>query len=316
MISGYLQTDQSQCYDDAGNIIACAGTGQDAAYRAARVWPNPRFIENSDTVTDTLTGLMWPKNGGLFEFPLSFDEARDAVAEMNRAQMFGITDWRLPERRELFSLVSHANINPALPSDNPFLNVFPGYYWTATHCARLVRQAWYVHFGGGRVFKGMKTGSYMVWPVKQVSGRFSSDTHARTMKNPQDRFTVGPHSVTDQRTGLMWAKNADLANGPVKWSRALETVQKINEKSVSGHTDWRLPNIRELESITDMDRHSPAIAGHDVFEDIKRFYWSSTTSVYDARYAWTLYTEDGNLGVGYKSNPEFFVWCVRDGILG
>lgn len=313
MTSGYLQTDQTECYDDAGNIISCAGTGQDAAYRAGMVWPNPRFVENSDTITDTLTGLMWPQNAGLFEFPLSFSEALDAVEEMNRARMFGICGWRLPERCELFSLISHANINPALPTDNPFFNVFSGYYWTATACARLVRQAWYVHFGGGRVFKGMKAGSYMVWPVRQVSGSLF-DTCVRKMKNPQDRFTVGPYTVFDQRTGLMWAKNADIANGPVKWSQAFKTVCRINKKGVSGYTDWRLPNIRELESITDMDRHSPAISGCKAFEDIKPFYWSSTTSVYDPRYAWTLYTEDGNLGVGYKSNPEFFVWCVRDGI--
>ena len=313
MTSGIFQTDQTQCYDDAGNIIACAGTGQDAACQAGTVWPNPRFVENSDTVTDALTGLMWPQNAGLFEFPLSFNEALDAVEEMNRVQMFGVIDWRLPERRELFSLISHANINPALPADNPFSNVFPGYYWTATPCARFVRQAWYVHFGGGRVFKGMKAGSYMVWPVKQVSGRVSSDTRVRKKKNLQDRFTVGAHTVTDYRTGLMWAKNADIANGPVKWMDALETVREFNKNGVSGFNDWRLPNIRELESITDMDRHSPAIAGCEAFEDIKLFYWSSTTSVYDARYAWTLYTEDGNLGVGYKTNPEFFVWCVRDG---
>ena len=75
--------------------------------------------------------------------------------------------------------------------------------------------------------------------------------------------------------------------------------------------DWRLPNIRELESITDMDRHSPAIAGADLFDNLQPFYWSSTTSVYDLRYAWALYTEDGNLGVGVKANPEFCVWCVR-----
>ena len=59
-------------------------------------------------------------------------------------------------------------------------------------------------------------------------------------------------------------------------------------------------------------RHSPAIAASHLFENIQPFYWSATTSVYDPRYAWTLYTEDGNLGVGYKANPEFHVWCVRN----
>lgn len=135
------------------------------------------------------------------------------------------------------------------------------------------------------------------------------------IKDEKIRFIVSPDTVTDQRTGLMCAKNADIANGLIKWIEALETVRKINKNGVSGYTDWRLPNIRELESITDMDRHSPAIAGREPFEDIKPFYWSSTTSVYDPRYAWTLYNNDGNLWVGYKSNSEIFVWCVRDGIL-
>jgi len=315
MISGYLQTDQTGCYDEAGNIISCAGTGQDAAYRAGMVWPNPRFVENSDTVTDTMTGLVWPQNAGMFEFPLSFNEARDAVEEMNRTQMFGVSDWRLPERRELFSLISHANINPALPADNPFFNVFPGYYWTATPCARFVRQAWYVHFGGGRVFKGMKASSYMVWPVRHIAAPPEFGQNSGKIKDKKNRFIVSSDTVTDQRTGLMWAKNADIANGPVKWIEALKTVRKINKNGVSGFMDWRLPNIRELESITDMDHHSPAIAGREAFEDLKDFYWSSTTSVYAPRYAWTLYAEDASLGVGYKSNPEFFVWCVRDKIM-
>ena len=316
MTPGNIQTDQTQCYDEAGNIIACPGTGQDAAYRAGRVWPNPRFFEKSDTVTDTLTGLMWPQNAGLFEFPLSFNEALDAVEEMNRARMFGLSDWRLPERHELFSLVSHANINPALPADNPFLNVFPGYYWTATHCARFVRQAWYIHLGGGRVVKGMKNSSYMVWPVRRIYEKNQSADGFAGSGGLKNRFTLDRETFFDRCTGLMWAKNADIASGPVRWMDALKTIKAINKNKEYGYTDWRLPNIRELDSMTDMDRHSPAVAGYDRFENIQPFYWSSTTSIYDPAYAWALYTEDGNLGVGYKSNPEFFVWCVRDGILG
>ena len=88
------------------------------------------------------------------------------IAEFNAEGWDGYSDWRLPTRSELFTLVSHARINPALPTGHLFENVFPGYYWTATHCSRLPRQAWYVHFGGGRIFRGMKHGSYLVWPVR------------------------------------------------------------------------------------------------------------------------------------------------------
>ena len=34
---------------------------------------------SGETVIDTLTHLMWPRNAGLFEFPLSLDEAFAAV---------------------------------------------------------------------------------------------------------------------------------------------------------------------------------------------------------------------------------------------
>ena len=48
------------------------------------------------------------------------------------------------------------------------------------------------------------------------------------------------------------------------------------------------PPSGSWKSITDMDRHSPAIAGADLFDNLQPFYWSSTTSVYDPRYAWAL----------------------------
>jgi hypothetical protein len=134
------------------------------------------------------------------------------------------------------------------------------------------------------------------------------------IEDSSDICTVGQGTVSDQRTGLMWTKNADLAAGAVKWVDALKIPEAMNREQKFGYADWRLPNIRELESISDMNRHSPAVAGGEAFEDIKPFYWSSTTSVYDPKYAWTLYAEDGNLGVGYKANPEFFVWCVRNKI--
>jgi len=299
MIFSVIQTDQTHCYDAAGKVIPCAGSGQDAAFNAGVPWPVPRFRESWETVADTLTHLMWPRDAGLFEFPLSLDEAFKAVEEMNRSRMFGFSDWRVPERHELFSLVSHANINPALPAGHPFVNVFPGYYWTATLCARLPRQAWYVHLGGGRLFKGMKAGSYMVWPVRNLSMRKTLANDLSGM-NHENRFLANGQTILDRKTGLMWMKNADPATGPVTWMDAFKTFETMNRDHASGYDDWRLPNIRELESITDLDRHTPAIAGADLFENLQPFYWSATTSVYDPRYALTMYTEDGNLGVGYK----------------
>ena len=63
----------------------------------------------------------------------------------------------MPARSELFGLVSHARINPALQREVPFENVFPGYYWTRSTCSRWEDQAWHLHLGGAREFRGMNT---------------------------------------------------------------------------------------------------------------------------------------------------------------
>lgn len=333
-------TDQTECYDDAGASIPCGSTLQDGAFKADVPWPTPRFRVEEETVTDRLTGLDWTRNAGPFEFPLSWEESLDYIREINAERAFGFGDWRLPNRRELFSLVSHAHFNPCLPAGHPFIEVFSGYYWTSTTCARLPKQAWYIHMGGARLFKGMKHGSYMVWPVRSrtadpiLPGTGQSTGYAPNGETipcggvpgnrlsrtafpwPRPRFLAESEALTDQLTGLMWTRNADIADAPVDWNTALEMVASLNRRNAFGHNDWRLPNIRELESLTDMEAHSPAIASASLFENIREFYWSSTTSVYDPPYGWTLYTVDGNIGVGFKRNPDFYVWPVRQKAFG
>ncbi|MGM0404194.1 MAG: DUF1566 domain-containing protein, partial [Thermodesulfobacteriota bacterium] len=76
-------------------------------------------------------------------------------------------------------------------------------------------------------------------------------------------------------------------------------------------SDWRMPGIREIESLTDLGRHSPALPEAHPFSDVSDFYWSATTSMYEQRYAWTFYMKDGAVGVGFKENPEFSLWPVR-----
>ncbi|MFW5810563.1 MAG: DUF1566 domain-containing protein [Thermodesulfobacteriota bacterium] len=333
-------TDQTRCYDAAGEIIPCESTLQDGAFKTGPPWTDSRFRIEEEIVLDRLTGLAWTRHAAPAEFPLSWEEAFDYIREMNTERAFGFGDWRLPNRRELFSLVSHAHINPSLPADHPFTEVFSGYYWTATTCARLPGQAWYVHLGGARLFKGMKHGSYMVWPVRNyeadpiLPGTGQSTFYAvsgdpipcggvpggRKSKTafpwPEPRFSDESEVITDHLTGLMWTRNADITEAPVGWETALEAVAAMNDRSAFGYDDWRLPNIRELESLTDMGAHSPAVASASRFENIREFYWSSTTSVYDPPYAWTLYTVDGNIGVGFKRKADFHVWPVRETAFG
>ncbi|MGD8714412.1 MAG: DUF1566 domain-containing protein [Desulfobacterales bacterium] len=93
----------------------------------------------------------------------------------------------------------------------------------------------------------------------------------------------------------------------------MDATRRMNDTKVYGYVDWRLPNIRELESIIDLNRHTPALSAGHPFGQVSVGYWSSTTSAYEPRYAWVVYMQDGAVGVGYKKYAEFHALAVRCG---
>ena len=57
------KTGQVTCYDAGGNVINCAGTGQDGELQKGVKWPTPRFtVRANGTTKDNLTGLIWLTN--------------------------------------------------------------------------------------------------------------------------------------------------------------------------------------------------------------------------------------------------------------
>jgi hypothetical protein len=153
------------------------------------------------------------------------------------------------------------------------------------------------------------------------------------------RFTVAGDCVTDNLTGLMWAKNANLA-GLKTWQEALDYVASINskggcagsygwdssyygilnsEEGLGGYTDWRLPDVNELESLINAKQANPAawLNTQGFINAQVDGYWSSTTyytSTYieDSFLAWFVNIDAGYDGVSFKAN-DGYVWPVRSG---
>ena len=114
------------------------------------------------------------------------------------------------------------------------------------------------------------------------------------------------NTVKDNDTGLIWQDNHDAKTIKRDWQGAKEYCQEL---TLAGYDDWRLPTIKELQSIVDIKRYKPAIK--KTFKYVaSMYYWSSSKDVSDVKFAWGVYFGDGNTN-GNTRSSECFVRCVR-----
>jgi hypothetical protein len=151
----------------------------------------------------------------------------------------------------------------------------------------------------------------------------------------------GDGTITDTRTGLMWEKKSDdgsihdkdnaytwgITSAPYTMNGTAVTtfLATLNAGGgFAGHTDWRLPNLTELESIRNLQTFSPAtflafntdcVATCTVLTcscTASSFYWSSSSYAKFPEFAWYVYFSDGFLGADIKTDGNY-VRAVRSG---
>ena len=153
---------------------------------------------------------------------------------------------------------------------------------------------------------------------------------------PSPRFKDNADgSVTDKLTGLMWTKDANLMAtrdpgwqptndtstyplGCVSPTLALEYVKKLNNELYLSHTDWRLPNIVELESLINTYIFSTAVSGNAPFTNFQETGYTSST--------WLRTVSGGYVSIfGYSLGQPYiytytllynYVWPVRSAQTG
>ena len=130
------------------------------------------------------------------------------------------------------------------------------------------------------------------------------DAFYRTGSSVVGRFVAnGDGTVTDNCTGLMWQK--DTAPGTYTWQSALNYCENLK---LAGHTDWRLPNLRELQSLADYSRVNPSM--DPIFGEASKYYLSSSTYVDDPDNAWYMFFGNGYLYFVSK-DFDYYVRAVR-----
>ncbi len=129
----------------------------------------------------------------------------------------------------------------------------------------------------------------------------------------------GDGTVADNCTGLTWLKDTADVSGDgaidqqdrVNWQAALKYCDELD---YAGHTDWRLPNAGELQSIVDYGRFLPAI--DPLFGSVaSTWYWTSTTFIGGpAAYAWVVRSDVGGVEIVNNGKSDlFYLRAVRGG---
>jgi hypothetical protein len=181
-------TGQTQCYDEDGNVISCAGTGQDGEFSN-----NPMSftsLAGGIMVQDNVTGLIWEvktddgsihdkdnkytwcdsnpaTNGGHAGTCGDGTDTEYFIDALNNAAFGGYTDWRLPSREELRSIVDYAIPYPGPTIDTGYFpNTVSSYYWSSTTYANSTNGAWGVNFNDGHDSYGYKSNGRYVRAVR------------------------------------------------------------------------------------------------------------------------------------------------------
>ena len=233
-------------------MLRLPDTGQTSGYTTTFGEDNdytinaPFFVVNGNgTVSDTLTGLMWQQaDGGEMTI-------ENATTYCSTLSLGGYSNWRLPSAHEAFSILNHQNNNPAL-NTTVFTTSIAEYWWTSDKQANDNAKIWCTNAGGG-IGNHPKTETISAGGVKRFHTRA-----VRTISTPTivpNHFTDnGNGTTTDNLTNLIWQKI--IYSDSLTWENALTYADTL---TINGNADWRLPNIKELQSINDETIINPSI---------------------------------------------------------
>jgi hypothetical protein len=308
-ITGYpiVGTNQSIFYDNQDEISAPAQGeaffGQNATYPGTA----PSYVDNGDgTITDMITGLMWSQTPDMdADGDIDVNDKmtyNNALEGANTYSIGDYTDWRLPSIKELYSLIIFSGVDPSgyegTSTDDlvPFINTdYFDFAYGDTDAGERIIDAQYattsmyvdgellfgVNFADGRI-KGYGLQAPFGHGEKTFSVMYVRGNATYGVNEFVDN---GDGTISDNATGLMWMQD-DNGEGNI-WEEALTYAEDFEH---AGYSDWRLPDVKELQSIVDYTR-SPGTTNSAAIDPIFNcteivneadqadyaFYWSGTT---------------------------------------
>ena len=285
-----------QLLPDTGQTTSYTTTfGEDHDY----LINNPSFTNNNNgTILDNVTGLMWQQvDGGQMTH-------ENAIVYCDNLVLGGYSDWRLPTPIEAFSILNHQNANPAINTTYFSSLTTPGaeYWWTSLFENNSTTKVWCTNAGGG-IGNHPKTETIDAGGTKRFNARA-----VRTVTTPivlPNHFTDnGDGTIIDNLTQLVWQKTPNP--NVVTWEQALTYAEGL---TIGTTSDWRLPNIKELQSINNELTTNPSVF-LPYFSNVGvHNYWSSTSLPNQTTKSWYWNTQFGITTYDVKTNSNY-VLCV------
>ncbi len=284
----------------AKTMLRLPDTGQTASFTNTFGEDNdyskntPFFINvNAKITTDTVTGLMWQRTDG------GEMTVENAVKYCDTLTLGGYTDWRLPTPHEAFSILNLQNNKPALDTKF-FTKTTAEYWWTNSKQSDDPTKIWCTNAGGG-IGNHPKSETISAGGTKIFSVRAVRDVNTPT--SILAHFTDnGDGTITDNLTNLVWQKTP--SSTALTWEDALKYTENLTFANAS---DWRLPNIKELQSINDESVVKPSI-NKTFFPSIGvTKFWSSTSLPNQTTKAWYLSTQFGITTYDEKSIANYVI---------
>ncbi len=303
----YVNFTNGDEYDDVKSSIRYVRAVRSGQVRSS----NSVIINNDGTVSDTCTGLMWQKYaGGSMTW-------KDSLSFCESLTLAGYSDWRLPTREELRSLVDYQKYNPAIDT-SAFPDIFSSNYWSSTTYIDNTNDAWDVYFAYGDSYNYSKGSSRYVRAVR------GGQIHL-----PDHLLITFPNQASFWNSGdlmpIKWDTQSISGNVKITLSRdGGKTFETITESSPNnGSYDWTVsgtPSVncmlkiepltepdkwtqQSLFSISEAEKKAKAIivAGGGPFAG--NFLWDATETVANHAYCTLLYQGYAREDVYYLS-PE------------
>ena len=291
---GNICTGQNKCYNNTKEI-ACPAEGedffgQDAYYASLGICIPKSFevqtISDQKVVVDRNTGLMWQQ-----KIPVKKFSWESAVSYCNDLSYAEYSDWRLPNPKELLTIVDNSKNDPAI-DETYFPDTPDSHFWSSSVYVAASGNAWGLDIRGKFEFFE-KSGTHY---VRCVRGDSLPNSSFETDSTSEDEVVV-----KDLSTGHLWQKT--IVGGKT-WQQALDYCEKL---TYAGYSDWRLPNRNELVSLSNYEKYQPA---SDFPNMERKIFWSSFTISEDL--VLSVDFDDGYTGSANKNDSsDIYVRCVK-----